>query len=331
MNSVRFVFRGGGTFSFITRRPLSLMSPCFTRFRINGTQSSSPVKALGRLVSERELPYASGQVFIHKVFAYRGAIIWSFRCPVVEEDTGLLQSDDLYQVLIHKGDWTNMKFSSNWTSWLSDGSTGRGQMAHVQGMDCVSHSDIIPYQALDHPPIDHEFYDEIFDPNPLPESDEVSSTGFVRKEMQEFCRRQTFLTPQKVHRITLNGVCLTVVTFYLGPIQDLDHLDHYWRFAVRLHNFGTEAVSIRGIRLTAHGPNFVRDSAVPDLSGCKVRLWSQEPACQFASVIQLPYESNVHMRIKFKLERDNGFGTFDLGLSSIAVEVPGREVIVEVL
>ncbi|VDO28226.1 unnamed protein product [Brugia timori] len=76
------------------------------------------LKDLGRLtvVQTHDEPYMPGQLFIHKLFPYRGIVLCSFLCPIEEkllnpsnDDPVVITHKSLfYQVLIHCGDWKNM-------------------------------------------------------------------------------------------------------------------------------------------------------------------------------------------------------------------------------
>lgn len=48
----------------------------------------------------------------------------------------------------------------NSTSWVS---YSRVTQAHFSGMDCVAHSDILPFTAVEREPLDHDLFHRIFD------------------------------------------------------------------------------------------------------------------------------------------------------------------------
>ncbi|VDM83235.1 unnamed protein product, partial [Strongylus vulgaris] len=152
----------------IPRRMLSLTSNRNVRFR-----SSNPghtIKAIGRLVDpiESDTLYDPGQLFIHKTFAYKGVVVCAFKCRFQEKKSNSsdrsISQGRYYQVLIDRGDWGHMGFPVDLTSYLMDGTTrGEKLLTLINGMDCVSHYDILPFATSERDPLDHDLFHRIFD------------------------------------------------------------------------------------------------------------------------------------------------------------------------
>ncbi|KHN81940.1 Polymerase delta-interacting protein 2 [Toxocara canis] len=200
------------------------------RFRSNSTGGGgASLKEIGRLIPPKKLtdgPYAPGQLFLHKVFAYRGIVICSFKCKVHEKPRATPKGDVVakaelvpyYQVLVHRGDWRFMRFPVDITSYLGEaGVRGEKLLTVINGMDCVPHDELIPFTACDTKPIDHDLFDRIFEV--VPEiSDEKEVQLAIRKELMPnyLASQRSWLSPQEVYRETTDGIQVTVTTFYLG-------------------------------------------------------------------------------------------------------------------
>ena len=139
--------------------------------------------------------YASGQLFIHKVFGYRGAVLvpWSAhlydrnanlksKTPNDRESSSKNEEDDnntssgtnesrrltfsdetYYQTLIHEQDAPRIvtHMHPNIVTYL-----GRGPGPDLFGLpahDYVHHDDILPYTPNDNEPIQHQHFDEFFE------------------------------------------------------------------------------------------------------------------------------------------------------------------------
>lgn len=70
-----------------------------------------------------------------------------------------------YQALIHRGDWKEVRFPIDHTSFLSDSKEGK-VLNSINGLDCVMHGDILPLSIASSdefkPPIDHELFSTLF-------------------------------------------------------------------------------------------------------------------------------------------------------------------------
>ncbi|VDK50050.1 unnamed protein product [Anisakis simplex] len=167
------------------------------RFRGSGTTANAgnngaSLKEIGRLLPLKKLsegPYDAGQLFLHKVFAYRGIVICSFKCPLHEKPKTSPKGDVIsktdvlpyYQVLIHRGDWRSMRFPVDITTYLGEASVrGEKLLTVINGMDCVAHDEIIPFSSNETKPIDHDLFDRIFEVVP----DKLNQKGFFAHNLK---------------------------------------------------------------------------------------------------------------------------------------------------
>uniref|UniRef100_A0A183V8R6 ApaG domain-containing protein n=1 Tax=Toxocara canis TaxID=6265 RepID=A0A183V8R6_TOXCA len=287
------------------------------------------------------------QLFLHKVFAYRGIVICSFKCKVHEKPRATPKGDVVakaelvpyYQVLVHRGDWRFMRFPVDITSYLGEaGVRGEKLLTVINGMDCVPHDELIPFTACDTKPIDHDLFDRIFEV--VPEiSDEkgyyysfnsfaASFISFsflhslaIRKELMPnyLASQRSWLSPQEVYRETTDGIQVTVTTFYLGANVIAGQQKHCWRYVIRLENLENTTVILRERAMKVFSLNNMQQVSGHGVIGSNPRLSPQEPAFQFSSTVDLPQPKGAHMWGKFKMERENG-SCFDVTIPTIVLE-----------
>uniref|UniRef100_F1L8W8 Polymerase delta-interacting protein 2 n=1 Tax=Ascaris suum TaxID=6253 RepID=F1L8W8_ASCSU len=300
------------------------------RFR-SGSGGSS-LKEIGRLVPQKKAsdgPYAPGQLFLHKVFAYRGIIICSFKCRVHEKPRTTSKGDVIvkaevvpyYQVLVHRGDWRYMRFPVDITSYLGEaGARGEKLLTVINGMDCVGHDEIIPFTSCDTKPIDHDLFDRVFEV--VPETSDEKDVQFaIRKELipNYLASQRSWLSPQEIYRETTDGIQVTVTTFYLGANVIAGQQKHCWRYVIRLENLDNCTVTLRERAMKVFSLNNMQQVSGHGVIGTNPRLSPQEPAFQFSSTVDLPQPKGAHMWGKFKMERENG-SCFDVTIPTIVLE-----------
>lgn len=302
------------------------------RFRGTAGARAPALKEIGRftpLKKEIEGPYQPGQLFLHKVFAYRGVIICSFSCRVHEksktqqkgESTAESNVSCFYQVLIHRGDWRHMRISTDLTSYLGETNTrGERSLTVIHGMDCVGHEEILPYTSCETKPIEHELFERIFEVR-AETSDESNIEFSIRKELMPhyLANQRSWLSPQEVYREITDGVQVSVTTFYLGTNTLAGQQRHCWRYAVRLENLEKSTVIVRERSLKVFSLNNLQQVNASGVVGMNPRLSPQEPAFQFSSTINLPQPKGAHMWGKFKVEREDG-SFFDVAIPTVVLE-----------
>ncbi|CAK5110816.1 unnamed protein product [Meloidogyne enterolobii] len=221
------------------------------RFGSQRTQQSD-IFQVGAFLPENSKSqiYQKGQLFVHKIFAYRGIIVKSTNCVIYSRRSvnTPLEESFYYQVLIDSDDWNEMHFPYNLTTCLNSiGNMEQKNKTEYNGMDIVAHDEIRPYQNLQNladetPPIKNEHIYQCFPtPNLLEE-------GFETETFQQGLEFNQLL-PQAVykHLTDLNEV--QVIPFYLG-INGRDGQNfHLWRCLFRIRNLGKKVVKLQDIKL----------------------------------------------------------------------------------
>ncbi|VDD96309.1 unnamed protein product [Enterobius vermicularis] len=279
-----------------------------TRFRPSAGGRSPVLKELGRLTpirKEIDGPYQPGQLFVHKVFAYRGVVICSFSCRVHEKLKAPQKSEStfdstvscFYQVLIHRRDWRHMRMPTDLTTYLGEcNSRGERPLAVIHGMDCVAHEEIIPYASCETKPVDHELFERIFEVR-SGSTEESNLEVCVKKELlpHYLATQRSWLLPQEVYKETTNGVQVLVITFYLGANMINGQQRHCWRYSIRVENLERTTIIVRERLLKIFSLNNLQQLNASGVVGMNPRLTSQEPAFQFSSTINLPQPKGAHM------------------------------------
>ncbi|CAD5216841.1 unnamed protein product [Bursaphelenchus okinawaensis] len=266
--------------------------------------------------------YPAGQVFLHRVFAYRGVVVCSFDCKVYgkhkpNESASKYEIVPYYQVLIHKGDWEHMRMPFDLTVYLSESAGREGRsLGVIGGMDCVPHNDILPLEYKtnkDTAPIEHDLFDRLFkfvDPN-RPE------LGYVNTH--DIPSQRSWMAPQATHVETTNNVRVTATTFYLGQNATNGQIKHCWRYMVRLENLDGTDMILRERLIKVFSLNNLSQLNAGGVVGEYPRLTSTDPAYQFSSTVQLAQKKGGHLWGKFKLEKDDGT-TIEVNMPTLLLE-----------
>ncbi|CAD5222272.1 unnamed protein product [Bursaphelenchus xylophilus] len=280
---------------------------------------------LGTLSSPKvEDRYPAGQVFLHRVFAYRGVVVCSFDCKVygkqkANENTSKFEVVPYYQVLIHKGDWDHMRMPVDLTVYLSENGGREGKsIGIINGMDCVPHNDILPLeyrvQKNGTAPIDHDLFDRLFkfmDPN-RPE------LGYVNTH--NVPSQRSWMAPQATHVETTNNVRVTATTFYLGQNSINGQIKHCWRYVVRLENLDGSDLILRDRQIKVFSLNNLTQVNGGGVVGEYPRLSTADPAYQFSSTVQLLQKKGGHLWGKFKLEKEEDGTVFEVNMPTLLLE-----------
>ncbi|KAK5975002.1 2-methoxy-6-polyprenyl-1 4-benzoquinol methylase mitochondrial [Trichostrongylus colubriformis] len=309
----------------VPRRPLSFTSYRHIRFRSSNPAPSN--KEIGRFTAPitSDALYDPGQLFIHKVFAYKGVVVCAFKCRFQEKKSStsdrVVSQGRYYQVLIDRGDWSHMGFPVDLTSYLMDG-TSRGEklLTLINGMDCVSHNDILPFNSVDREPLDHDLFHRIFDVTDSPEGKEVNITMKTNLFENYMASQRSWLAPRDVYREVTENIEVTVTTFYLGSSMSAGQLRHMWRYVIRLENHSPQnSVILRERSLKVYSLNNMNQAHGHGVVGKQPELNVQTPAFQFSSTVELAHSKGGHMWGRFKMERPNG-STFDVAIPTVVLE-----------
>lgn len=135
---------------------------------------------VGRLESPKQQgKYDTGQLFLHRVFGYRGVILFPWLARVYDRDVSSKkdkQSDDTtgfnhvgrevkgrthtyYQVLIDSRDCPFIRAQTEAVTFLGNQENSRSLYA-IPGLDYVAHEDVLPYTTTEKQPLSHELFDK---------------------------------------------------------------------------------------------------------------------------------------------------------------------------
>jgi heat shock protein HspQ len=127
--------------------------------------------------------YDTGQLILHRVFGYRGVVLFPWLARVYDRDLPQHRSGDVepnpgvgkevrgrthtfYQVLIDQRDCPYIRAQTEAVTFLGNQDSSRSLYA-IPGLDYVAHEDIIPYTSAEKSPLHHELFDKFlaYDPD----------------------------------------------------------------------------------------------------------------------------------------------------------------------
>lgn len=278
--------------------------------------------------------YEPGQLFLHRIFGYRGAILFPWMAklydrdllsstndkPILEEfpSSGLqneLTGDvtTYYQTLIDQRDCPFIRAQPEAVTFL--GSKTDTSLYAVPGLDYVNHEDILPYMSNEENPIQHELFDKflIKDSTKVPTFSPSSSLHIWHE------KNFRWLELSDVHRETTDDIRVTVIPFYMGSRSIQHNESFWWRYSIRLENLGTQSIQLRerhwrifslsGTLETVRGRGVVGQEPV---------LSPNQSAFQYSSHVSLQ-SSSGHMWGTYRMERSDGT-MFDVRIPPFSLE-----------
>ncbi|CAD5121047.1 DgyrCDS9588 [Dimorphilus gyrociliatus] len=305
-------------------------------------RKASRLAEVGLLEAPRlQEKYETGQLFLHRIFGYRGVIIFPWVGKVFDRDlatkgdvaSDLRKGNDLadkssvsppkdvkgrthtyYQVLIDTRDMSHIRVGTESVTFLSS-QDSRGTLYSIPGLDYVSHEDILPYQSTETSPIENHLF-ERFLKKTSPESHIWSATDTLREWQR---KNHPWLELTDVHKETTENMRVTVMPFYIGSREVQQTYVYWWRYCIRLEKLGTGNVQLRerhwrifslsGTLETVRGRGIVGKEPV---------FTKTQPAFQYTSHISLQAPSG-HMWGTFKMEREDG-SSFECRIPPFSLE-----------
>ncbi|XP_053693665.1 polymerase delta-interacting protein 2 [Sabethes cyaneus] len=336
---------------FVTQQVFRYARPiCFklsVRYFSVSDQQHTRLAEVGKL----ELPkaqgkYETGQLFLHRVFGYRGVILFPWLARVYDRDLPAQskagQNDTstvaatssggdsstppnaskevqkkthtFYQVLIDQRDCPYIRAQTEAVTFLGNQESSRSLYA-IPGLDYVAHEDILPYSSGDQHPLQHELFDKFLAHNPDKEPP-FSAQDTLRAWQR---KNHPWLELSDVHKETTEGIRVTVIPFYMGCRETPAASVYWWRYSIRLENLGELSVQLRerhwrifslsGTLETVRGRGVVGQEPV---------LSPRLPAFQYSSHVSLQAPSG-HMWGTFRMEREDGH-MFDCRIPPFSLE-----------
>ncbi|KRX94205.1 polymerase delta-interacting protein 2 [Trichinella pseudospiralis] len=287
--------------------------------------------------------YNHGQLFLHRIFGYRGVILFSWSAEVYDRDcqrkvtmsqqlSGVYKTPGgieikgvrhtYYQALIDERDWAHIRNQAESVTFLGPQNGSRALYA-IPGLDYVCQSDVLPYHSNETAPIMHELFERFL-------AFDSSKLSWIGRETLKAWKAKNYpwLALSSVHRETTDSIRVTVIPFYMGSREAQNAIIYWWRYCVRLENLGNETVTLRERHWKIFSISGTLDTVRGrGVVGVEPELTNNAPAFQYSSHVSLHAPSG-HMwqsRPKgqslgsFKMERANG-QTFECRVPPFALE-----------
>jgi len=298
---------------------------------------STRLSEVGKLQTPKlQGKYDTGQLFLHRVFGYRGVVLFPWSAKVYDRDvlktpkTVKVDSNSVnqmsqdvkgsnhtyYQVLIDSRDCPYIRAQTEAVTFLGHQENSKSLYA-IPGLDYVAHEDALPYHTTEPQPLSHELFDKFLTPNLENDSDPPFVAKETLKSWQD--RNSPWLELSDVHKETTENVRVTVTPFYMGCRESQNSNVYWWRYCIRLENLGELKVQLR----ERHWRIFSLSGTLETVRGRGVvgqepMLTSEQPAFQYSSHISLQAPSG-HMWGTFRMEREDGY-TFDCRIPPFSLE-----------
>jgi polymerase delta-interacting protein 2 len=296
---------------------------------------------VGKLENPKIGQYETGQLFLHRVFGYRGVVLFPWLARVYDRDVpnqkeeakGSGEPNDAiqgggvsrdvkgrthpyYQVLIDSRDCPYIRAQTEAVTFLGNQENSRSLYA-IPGLDYVAHEDILPYSSTEGPSValSHELFDKFLQYEP--EKDPPYVARDTLRAWQE--KNHPWLELSDVHKETTESVRVTVTPFYMGCRESQNSTVFWWRYCIRLENLGDMSVQLR----ERHWRIFSLSGTLETVRGRGVvgqepLLSRNQPAFQYSSHVSLQAPSG-HMWGTFRMEREDGY-TFDCRIPPFSLE-----------
>jgi len=333
-----------------------LMGINFTTASMCRGMSGNSLSEVGKLEAIKlQGNYDTGQMFLHKVFGYRGVILFPWLARVYDRDmpgkgggrdaypAGRLDTDNAasfspgpkvaggvgkevkgkthtyYQVLIDGRDspYITHRAQTEAVTFLGNHSENTRNLYAIPGLDYVAHEDVLPYSTTETSPLQHELFDKFLMYSEGREPPFQAQQTL--KAWQE--KNHPWLELSDVHKETTENIRVTVIPFYMGFRMGENQAINvfWWRYCIRLENLGEATVQLRErnwrIFSLSGTLETVRGRGVV---GQEPVLSRDQPAFQYSSHVSLQAPSG-HMWGTFRMEREDGHA-FDCRIPPFSLE-----------
>jgi polymerase delta-interacting protein 2 len=320
--------------------------------------SGSRLEPVGILEPPEDKEYATGQLFLHRVFGYRAIILNSWETKLYDRDETL--------------DKTSATSSTKKTPQESDDSgeasrprvapeeVGRAHAAASQFQMAAYYSVLMDERDWKHvkyrtqtegvtflheseenspfftiPGLDYASQEDV-----LPYSS-ISQRPIHHNLLDKFiayeptkdppfsarhalvdwsARNRHWLEPTDVYRETTNTIRVTVIPFYMGlKRKNNDSLQYWWRYCIRLENLGSADVQLTERNWRIFSMNGSLETVrARGVNGVEPILSTEMPAFQYSSHVSL-YTPSGHMWGTFRVRLKSG-KSFDVKVPPFALE-----------
>jgi len=302
--------------------------------------------------------YDTGQMFLHRVFGYRGVLLFPWTARVIDRDQqttkdgekfettkptskskgaknaadklagnkpkdGKMSTTTYYQVLIDDRDQPFIKHRilPESVTFLGNGnqSEKNRSLYAIPGLDYVAHEDVIPYKSKDKAPIHHELFDKFL--GPIPGSTEDGEQDVLFEAQTTLVHWQ-----EKNHpwlelsevHIETSDKIRVTVIPFYMGVRE-GQGTHWWRYSIRLENLGEQAVTLRERNWRIFSLSGTLETVRGrGVVGHEPVLAPEQPAFQYSSHVSLQAPSG-HMWGTFRMEREDGH-SFECRIPPFALE-----------
>jgi len=345
------------TFTLVSRDLLGIHTPYLW---LASRWLSNNLSEVGKLEQEKgdgQGNYDTGQMFLHKVFGYRGVILFPWLARVYDRDvpskainTGrdkILDPDTsgpslssptgggglggvgkevkgrthtYYQVLIDGRDspYITHRAQTESVTFLGNHTENTRNLYAIPGLDYVAHEDVLPYSTSESTtPLHHELFDKFL------MYEEGKNPPFVAQDTLRAWQEKNhpWLELSDVHKETTENIRVTVIPFYMGfrENQGGQNNVYWWRYCIRLENLGDTSVQLRERNWRIFSLSGTLETVRGrGVVGQEPLLSREQPAFQYSSHVSLQAPSG-HMWGTFRMEREDGYA-FDCRIPPFSLE-----------
>ncbi|XP_078490698.1 polymerase delta-interacting protein 2-like [Ciona intestinalis] len=279
--------------------------------------------------------YSPGQMFLHRVFGYRGVILYPWTAHIYEKNSEVTAepnkeneksevskpvpvTETFYQVLVDARDSPHVAVQSEAVTFLTNsqpGENNHSSLYTIPGIDYVSQHDILPYTSVEPLPMSHELFPKFLEAEQTANGTVLSTTETLAswQKKNHFCLELT-----KVHIETTDNIRVTAIPFYLGAKESRNSLEYWWRYCIRIENLGETGAHLRERHWRIISNGSVKTVRGRGVIGREPMLNKSQPAFQYSSHVSLQ-SSSGHMWGIFRLEQEDG-KQFDARIPAFALD-----------
>uniref|UniRef100_A0A1B6KU19 ApaG domain-containing protein n=1 Tax=Graphocephala atropunctata TaxID=36148 RepID=A0A1B6KU19_9HEMI len=258
---------------------------------------TSQLLEIGRLDTPKNTNYEPGQMFVHKLFGYRGIVLFGWLTRIYDQgatDVCRVSSaaDKPTQMFNHSYnylalmDTRDSPFASveNEPTFFRSLRSMYGFKYFIPDLDLVFHEDMLPYTTTETESFKHNLFEKFFVYDPSKQSS-FKTTRALDEWQKKYNPR---LGLSNAYKATTENIQVTTIPLYTGYRNTRRKNVHWWRVSVRIENLGESTVTLS----SRHWQVFSMSSLSRTLRGRgvggQVKILSQlSPAFQYSSHVSL--------------------------------------------
>jgi len=347
------------TVRLVSRDLLGLHSPAAAQWgavRRLSVNNLSEVGKLEPMKGEGQGNYDTGQMFLHKVFGYRGVILFPWLARVYDRDmpnkslgnTSGSTSPRLLEPEAVPGGVAAAQGPGGGLGKEVKGRTHTYYQVLIDGRDCpyITHraqTESVTFLGNHSentrnlyaiPGLDYVAHEDVLpyttsETNPLQHElfdkflmyEEGRNPPFVAQDTLRAWQEKNhpWLELSDVHKETTENIRVTVIPFYMGYRENQQNNVYWWRYCIRLENLGEATVQLRERNWRIFSLSGTLETVRGrGVVGQEPILSRDQPAFQYSSHVSLQAPSG-HMWGTFRMEREDGYA-FDCRIPPFSLE-----------